>query len=133
MKGLELPINMIIIIAIAVLVLVVIAAFFTGYFGSGTGTISLEQAHLRHQSQHEFEMQQTRHQWCGTYSQYNPTCEKSIHDTHFSGATSDTKKDEILSKIGSACKGLNIPYCTSNTASFQCIQSCCLHCPETSS
>ena len=44
MKGLELPINMIIIIAIAVLVLVVIAAFFTGYFGSGTGTISLEDA-----------------------------------------------------------------------------------------
>lgn len=44
MKGLELPINMIIIIAIAVLVLVVIAAFFTGYFGTGTGTISLEDA-----------------------------------------------------------------------------------------
>jgi len=118
MKGVALAIETIIYIILGVTVLTVLLFFFTQMGG---------------QSQHEFEMQQTRHQWCGTYSQYNPTCEKSIHDTHFSGATSDTKKDEILSKIGSACKGLNIPYCTSNTASFQCIQSCCLHCPETSS
>ena len=44
MKGLELPINMIIIIAIAVLVLVVIAAFFTGQIGGGISTVGLEAA-----------------------------------------------------------------------------------------
>jgi len=44
MKGLELPVNMIIIIAIAVLVLVVVAAFFAGRTGEGFASISLEQA-----------------------------------------------------------------------------------------
>lgn len=47
MKGLSLPINMIIIIAIAVLVLVVIAAFFTAQTGSGIGNIALEEAFNR--------------------------------------------------------------------------------------
>ena len=44
MKGLELPINMIIVIAIAVLVLVVVSAFFAGQTSSGISSISLEQA-----------------------------------------------------------------------------------------
>ena len=43
-KGLELPVNMIIVIAIAVLVLVVIAAFFAGRFGGGAIDIQREQA-----------------------------------------------------------------------------------------
>ncbi len=43
MKGMTLPINMIVIIAIAVLVLVVVAGFFSGWFSSGTGTFKLEQ------------------------------------------------------------------------------------------
>lgn len=43
-KGLELPINMIIVIAIAVLVLVVVIAFFVGQTGSGINTIELEKA-----------------------------------------------------------------------------------------
>jgi hypothetical protein len=47
MKGLELPISMIVIIAIAVLVLVVVAAFFSGYFGTGVGSIGLEDAFSR--------------------------------------------------------------------------------------
>jgi hypothetical protein len=42
MKGLELPVNMIIVIALAVLVLVVIAAFFATQTGSGFNTIALE-------------------------------------------------------------------------------------------
>lgn len=44
MKGLELPINMIVVVAIAVLVLVVVAAFFAGQLGGGTNTIGLENA-----------------------------------------------------------------------------------------
>ena len=44
MKGLELPINMIVVVAIAVLVLVVVAAFFAGRLGEGTGSINLEAA-----------------------------------------------------------------------------------------
>lgn len=44
MKGLELPINMIVVVAIAVLVLVVVAAFFAGQLGGGTSTIALENA-----------------------------------------------------------------------------------------
>lgn len=44
MKGISLPINMIVIVAIAVLVLVVTAGFFGGFFGSNVGTIQLEQA-----------------------------------------------------------------------------------------
>lgn len=44
MKGLELPINMIVVVAIAVLVLVVVAAFLTGSFFRDTGTIQLQQA-----------------------------------------------------------------------------------------
>ena len=43
-KGLELPINMIVVVAIAVLVLVVVAAFFAGRLGQGTGDIALEGA-----------------------------------------------------------------------------------------
>lgn len=43
-KGLELPINMIVVIAIAVLVLVVVAAVFSGYFMTNTNTIGVEQA-----------------------------------------------------------------------------------------
>ena len=43
-KGLELPINMLVIIAIAVLILVVVALFFTGTFGSGIDTITFEPA-----------------------------------------------------------------------------------------
>ncbi len=43
-KGLELPINVVVIVAITVLVLVAIGAFFLTNFGSGVGTISLEQA-----------------------------------------------------------------------------------------
>jgi hypothetical protein len=44
MKGLELPISMIVVIAIAILVLVVIAAFFTGWFTGGTIDIERENA-----------------------------------------------------------------------------------------
>ncbi|MEK6888299.1 MAG: hypothetical protein AABX14_05125 [Candidatus Aenigmatarchaeota archaeon] len=44
MKGLELPINMIVVVAIAVLVLVVVAAFFAGQLGGGTNTIELQAA-----------------------------------------------------------------------------------------
>jgi len=44
MKGLSLPINMIVIIAIAVLVLVVVAAFFAGQTGSGFDTIAVNNA-----------------------------------------------------------------------------------------
>ncbi len=44
MKGMEMPINMIVVIAIAVLVLVVVAAFFAGRLGSGTASIELEGA-----------------------------------------------------------------------------------------
>ena len=44
MKGMELPINMIVVIAIAVLVLVVVAAFFAGRLGSGTDEIALNSA-----------------------------------------------------------------------------------------
>lgn len=44
MKGLELPINMIVVIAIAVLVLVVVAAFFAGRLGGGQIDIQRQQA-----------------------------------------------------------------------------------------
>lgn len=44
MKGLELPINMIVVIAIAVLVLVAVAAFFSGALTGGTQGVSLEAA-----------------------------------------------------------------------------------------
>ncbi len=44
MKGLELPINMIVIIAVAVLILVVVAAFFSGQFGTGVNTIAVNNA-----------------------------------------------------------------------------------------
>lgn len=44
MKGMELPVNIIIVIAIAVLVLVVISAFFLGNFLNTGNTIGLEQA-----------------------------------------------------------------------------------------
>ena len=43
-KGLELPINMIVVIAIAVLVLVVVAAFFAGRLGGGSDEIALNAA-----------------------------------------------------------------------------------------
>ncbi|MBI4174829.1 MAG: hypothetical protein HY517_04235 [Candidatus Aenigmarchaeota archaeon] len=43
-KGLELPINMIVVIAIAVLVLVVVAAFFAGRIGGGGDEIALTAA-----------------------------------------------------------------------------------------
>jgi hypothetical protein len=43
-KGMELPVNMIIIIAIAVLVLVVIAAFFANQTGTGFNSIQVENA-----------------------------------------------------------------------------------------
>jgi hypothetical protein len=41
-KGLELPINMIVIIALAVFILVVIVAFATSQIGGGVSSISLE-------------------------------------------------------------------------------------------
>lgn len=44
MKGMELPINMIIIIAIAMLILVVVGAYFSGAFGGTSNAISLENA-----------------------------------------------------------------------------------------
>ena len=40
MKGLSLPINLVVIIAIAVLVLLAAAAFFAGGFGPASGTVS---------------------------------------------------------------------------------------------
>lgn len=43
-KGLELPINMIIVIAVAVLVLVVVAAYFSAQTGGGFSSINLEAA-----------------------------------------------------------------------------------------
>ncbi len=43
-KGLELPLNMIVLIIVAVLVLLVIAAYFTGQFASGANTIALQSA-----------------------------------------------------------------------------------------
>lgn len=119
MKGISLAIETIIFIILGVTVLTVLLFFFTSFGG---------------QSQHEFELQQQRHQWCGTYSKYNPTCERGVHDKYFPSSTSDTAKKEILEMIGQACKGLNVPGCTGlgidNKASFECIQSCCLHCPE---
>ena len=44
MKGVSLPINVIVIIAIAVLVLVVLAGFFGGYFGGAATGIQLDGA-----------------------------------------------------------------------------------------
>ncbi|MEM7819408.1 MAG: hypothetical protein QXD48_01100 [Candidatus Aenigmatarchaeota archaeon] len=44
MKGLELPISMIVVIAVAVLVLVVIAVFFTGQTALQTETIKVQNA-----------------------------------------------------------------------------------------
>ncbi len=44
MKGLELPINVLIIIALAVIVLIAIVAFFYPSFFSGSQTVSLESA-----------------------------------------------------------------------------------------
>ena len=44
MKGLELPLNMIVLIIIAVLVLVVVAAFFAGYIGTGQNSIAASAA-----------------------------------------------------------------------------------------
>ena len=43
-KGLELPINMIVIIALAVLILVIVTAFTTSQVGAGVGSIGLEAA-----------------------------------------------------------------------------------------
>src|SRR3989338_7459145 len=45
MKGLELPINMIVVVAIAVLVVVVVAAFFSGWLVGGTSTIGTSAAY----------------------------------------------------------------------------------------
>ncbi|MBI4170135.1 MAG: hypothetical protein HY514_00430 [Candidatus Aenigmarchaeota archaeon] len=44
MKGLSLPINMIVIIAIAVLVLIVVAAFFASQTGAGFDTVAVNNA-----------------------------------------------------------------------------------------
>lgn len=44
MKGLELPLNMIVVIAIAVLVLTVVAIFFTSQTGSGVDRIAMQGA-----------------------------------------------------------------------------------------
>ena len=44
MKGLELPLNMIVIVIVAVLVLLVVVAFFTNIFGGGTDSIRLQTA-----------------------------------------------------------------------------------------
>jgi len=44
MKGMSLPINMIVIIALAVLILVIITAFTTSQFGGGISSISQESA-----------------------------------------------------------------------------------------
>ena len=43
-KGMELPINMIVIIALAVLILVIITAFTTSQVGQGVGNIDVERA-----------------------------------------------------------------------------------------
>lgn len=45
MKGMELPINMIVVVAIAVLVLVVTAGFFGGFLTGNINSIELEQAY----------------------------------------------------------------------------------------
>jgi len=47
MKGLALPIEMIVIVAVALIVLIVVAAFFASQFGGGASTI--EKAHLKSQ------------------------------------------------------------------------------------
>ncbi len=44
MKGMDLPINMIVIVAVAVLVLVVTAGFFGGFFARGIGDIDFNKA-----------------------------------------------------------------------------------------
>jgi hypothetical protein len=44
MKGMSLPINLVVIIAIAILVLLALAAFFASGFGGGTASISDAQA-----------------------------------------------------------------------------------------
>ncbi|MBS3053192.1 MAG: hypothetical protein J4469_01700 [Candidatus Aenigmarchaeota archaeon] len=44
MKGMDLPINMIVIVAIAVLVLVVVVGFFGGFFTRGLGDIEFNKA-----------------------------------------------------------------------------------------
>ena len=44
MKGIELPVNAIVIVAVAVLVLVVLAAFFSGMFGPNVSKVSAQSA-----------------------------------------------------------------------------------------
>jgi hypothetical protein len=44
MKGMELPINMIVVVLIAVLVLVTVSTFLAGQLGGGGGAIELERA-----------------------------------------------------------------------------------------
>ena len=81
-KGMELPINMIVIIALAVLILVIITAFTTSQVGSGVGSIGLESAFA---------------QSCTIYR--NNGCTGSMSDAAYSKDVQGLKKGMKLSEM----------------------------------
>ncbi|MFH0949306.1 MAG: hypothetical protein V1802_02355 [Candidatus Aenigmatarchaeota archaeon] len=70
MKGLELPISMIVVIAIAVLVLVIVAAFFTNIFGGTVNDINLDSAIQSACSNLQFTYNCNIDRWNEVYSMY---------------------------------------------------------------
>lgn len=111
MKGLDLPVNMIVIIAIAVLVLVVIAAFFTAQTGGGFGNIALEEAFNRGCAT-----------WRSTYNCASPTF--TVSGYSLPGQTGPASFSAICAqKVGGAQGGV-----VDQNAINQCRKLC--GCPE---
>lgn len=116
MKGIALAIETIVFIILAVTVLTVLLFFFTSMGG---------------QSQHEFELQQRRHQFCGKYASIDPKCEQKGFDKVKAYDQGKPDKDQILKNIADACVGLKLypQHCSGTTATLPCVQACCIQCP----
>lgn len=105
MKGLSLPINLVVIIAICVLVLLAVAAFFAGGFGGGTASIS-DSAALQ--------------KGCGMWQSRG--CKVNDCDLEVPGY--DFNADKKLNTLSEAClRILGSGSCT--VATDECFKYCC--------
>ncbi len=114
MKGVSIAIETIIYLILALLVLTVLLSFFLTQAGP---------------AQDQYTLEAKRNSFCGAYASRDFSC------TGRNDAPVTDIDPKVLEGIGKTCNELNRRFgfayrCSGGSANLECIQSCCLTCPN---
>ncbi len=108
-KGISLAIDTTVIIILAVVVLAVLIGIFFVVIGPVGPEISAR-------------IKQT--QVCNAYRSFDADCDGKEYTQY----ARDSKNENLLKELGTACNTLRISGCSTDSASYTCIKACCTGC-----